>query len=86
MTGFVTAQRAAADRGISLTRIRQLLLQGRVEGAVKFGRQWLIPTPVLILPPVRDSAIDITVDSIQFPTAPPQEGFEQKPGRGTRIQ
>ena len=71
MTGFVTAQRAAAECGVSLSRIRQLLQQGRVEGARKFGRQWLVPTPVVVLPPIRDPGLDITVDSVEFLGAPP---------------
>lgn len=31
--------------------LRRLCLQGRVQGAYKIGYQWVIPTPVIILPP-----------------------------------
>ena len=86
MTGFVTAQRAAAECGVSLTRIRQLLLQGRVEGAKKFGRQWLVPTPVIILPPTRDTRLDITVDAVEFPGVPPGTEPAQRLGRGLRSE
>ena len=86
MTGFVTAQRAAAECGVSLTRIRQLLQQGRVEGARKFGRQWLVPTPVVVLPPTRDTALDITVDAVVFPGVPPSTEPGQKLGRMLRSE
>ena len=86
MTGFVTAQRAAAECGVSLTRIRQLLLQGRVEGAKKFGRQWLVPTPVVVLPPTRDTRLDVTVDAVEFPGAPPGTEPAQRLGRGLRSE
>ena len=83
MTGFVTAQRAAAECGVSLTRIRQLLLQGRVEGAKKFGRQWLVPTPVIVLPPTR---LDITVDAVEFPGVPPGTEPAQRLAKGLRSE
>ena len=51
MTEYVTAQQAAAERGVSRRRMHQLLQQGRVHGAVKFGRQWCVPLPVVVLPP-----------------------------------
>ena len=83
-TALVTVERAAAERGVSTGRIRQLLLQGRVEGAVKLGKQWVIPTPVVILPPVMDSAAAFTVDAIVLPQAPQDPAYQQKPGMGTR--
>ena len=51
MTGYVTAQGAAAEHGVSRRRMHQLLQQGRVPGAVKFGNQWCVPLPVIVLPP-----------------------------------
>ena len=48
---YGTTERAAEDRGVSPRRIRQLLRERRIEGAVKLGRQWIIPIPVVILPP-----------------------------------
>ena len=85
-TGFVTSHRAAAECGVSLTRIRQLLLQGRVQGAVKMGRQWMVPTPVVLLPPITNAAADITVDTIVFPRAPQDTGPGQRIGRGVRAE
>ena len=48
---YLTAKQAAEELGLSYVRIRQLLQQGRVHGAVKPQRDWLIPRPVKILPP-----------------------------------
>lgn len=84
-TALVTVERAAAERGVSTRRIRQLLLQGRVEGAVKLGKQWVIPTPVVILPPVMDSAAEFTVDAIILPQFPQDQASQQTPDRGTRL-
>ena len=46
----VTARRAAQELGVSATRLRQLLAQGRVKGAERIGRDWVIPLPVEIVP------------------------------------
>ena len=48
---YGTTEKAAEDRGVSPRRIRQLLRERRIQGAVKLGRQWIIPIPVVILPP-----------------------------------
>ena len=48
---YITAKQAAEEVGLSYVRIRQLLQQGRVQGAIKPQRDWLIPVPVEILPP-----------------------------------
>ena len=48
---YLTAKQAAEQSGLSYVRIRQLLQQGRVRGAIKPQRDWLIPHPVEILPP-----------------------------------
>ena len=50
---YLTAKEAAAKLGLSYPRIRQLLRQGRIEGAVKPQRDWLIPEPIKVLPPGR---------------------------------
>ena len=46
----VTAREAAARLGISDRRVRQLAREGRVRGAAKHGSEWLIPTPVELVP------------------------------------
>ena len=48
---YATAERAAEERGVSPRRMRQLLQQGRIQGAVRIGRQWCIPLPGVVLPP-----------------------------------
>ena len=53
---WVTVAEAAEQLGVSAGRIRQLLGQGRVHGARRSGRDWLIPTPVDIQPGVRGPA------------------------------
>ena len=51
LTPYITAKQAAEEVGLSYPRMRQLLQQGRVHGAIKPQRDWLIPRPVEILPP-----------------------------------
>ena len=36
--------------GVSERRVRKLARDGRVRGAVKAGAEWLIPTPVQVMP------------------------------------
>ena len=48
--------RAAAELGVSDGRVRQLAREGRVRGAVKAGHEWLIPTPVEVIPGARGPA------------------------------
>ena len=38
------------ELGVSERRVRQLARNGRVRGAAKFGQEWLIPTPVEVIP------------------------------------
>jgi len=43
--------RVAAERlGVSERRVRQLLAEGRFEGARLVGRDWIIPQPIAITP------------------------------------
>lgn len=46
----ITVREAAARLGISERRVRQLAREGRVRGAAKAGAEWLIPTPVEVVP------------------------------------
>ena len=46
----VTVKQAAARLGISDRRMRKLAKDGRVQGAVKIGQEWLMPTPVKVVP------------------------------------
>ena len=41
---YITIQDAAERWGISEQRIQVLCSEGRLKGAVKFGRQWAIPS------------------------------------------
>ena len=61
--GFVTAAEAAEELGISLSRIARLCQQGRIKGAQKFARVWLIPTPV---------------KRIRAPSGPPGRGVTEE--------
>ena len=47
---YITAQQAAKEVGLSYSRMRQLLNEGRIRGAFKTPMNWLIPSPVEILP------------------------------------
>lgn len=40
---YITIQEASQRWGITSRRIQVLCTEGRLEGAVKFGRQWAIP-------------------------------------------
>ncbi len=46
----VTAREAAIRLGVSERRMRKLVRDGRVRGATKAGAEWLIPTPVEVVP------------------------------------
>ena len=46
----VTVREAATRLGVSERRVRQLAREGRVRGAMKTGAEWLIPTPVEVIP------------------------------------
>ena len=46
----VTVREAAVRLGVSERRVRQLACEGRMRGATKAGAEWLIPTPVEVIP------------------------------------
>ena len=46
----VTAREAANRLGVSERRVRKLARDGRMRGAIKTGAEWLIPTPVEVIP------------------------------------
>ena len=46
----VTIKEAANRLGVSERRVRKLARDGRVRGATKVGSEWLIPTPVELIP------------------------------------
>ena len=52
----VTVRQAAIELGVSDRRVRQLAREGRVRGAAKAGSEWLIPTPVKVIPGRRGPA------------------------------
>jgi len=49
---MITVQQAAKGLRLSEERIRQLLQQGRIVGAQKFGHVWAIPDSPVIDPPL----------------------------------
>ena len=46
----VPVREAAVRLGVSERRVRKLARDGRVRGATKTGAEWLIPTPVEVIP------------------------------------
>jgi hypothetical protein len=50
---LISTQDAAAALGVSKQRLRELARQGRVLGATKVERDWVIPSPPVVLPPSR---------------------------------
>ena len=51
----VTVKEAAVRLGVSERRVRKLARDGWVCGAIKSGAEWLIPTPVEVIPGRRGS-------------------------------
>ena len=49
----LTADLAAKELGVSGARVRKLLSEGRIRGARKIGRDWVVPTPVQVVPATR---------------------------------
>lgn len=40
---YITVQQAAENWGVSLRRVQRYLKDGRIDGAARFGRAWMIP-------------------------------------------
>ena len=53
--GMLNGQQAAKRLGISKARVCLLCKNGRIEGAVKVGKEWAIPDPPVILPAAKSS-------------------------------
>lgn len=47
---MITVAQAATQLGVTPRRVRALLGQHRIVGAVKMGRDWLIPDRVQVTP------------------------------------
>lgn len=43
MDGYIQIKEAAKRWGIGKRRVNELCLNGRIEGAIKFGNTWAIP-------------------------------------------
>ena len=52
----VTVREAAVRLGVSDRRVRKLARDGRMRGAIKAGAEWLISTPVELIPGRRGPA------------------------------
>ena len=48
---MLTVPEFAAKVGLDVSRIRLLCSQGRIKGAAKVGRDWVIPDKAVIKPP-----------------------------------
>jgi hypothetical protein len=53
---MLTSQQYALKHGLTGSRIRQLCIAGKIDGAVKFGRDWAIPADALLPPDLRIGA------------------------------
>lgn len=51
MRDYLTSQQAAESLGLTRRRIRQLCESGQIAGAVKLGRDWMIPPKFKVFPP-----------------------------------
>ena len=52
MEGYMTIKQTAEEWGVTPRRIQVLCVEGRIEGATKFGRDWAIPTDAIKPAPV----------------------------------
>ena len=43
MVGYTRAEEAAKQWDISVRQVQRLCVNGRIEGAIKFGNTWAIP-------------------------------------------
>jgi hypothetical protein len=50
---LISLPTAASMLSVSERRLRVLCAAGRVQGATKIGRDWLIPSPVVVRPAER---------------------------------
>ena len=50
---LIGIEEAAAALGVSKQWLRRLARSGRVRGARKVGRDWVIPSPPMVLPSTR---------------------------------
>ena len=41
--GYMTAKDVSAKWGVTMRTVQTMCAEGRIEGAVKFGRDWAIP-------------------------------------------
>jgi Mg/Co/Ni transporter MgtE len=50
---LITVAEAAQELHLSVQRVRVLAQTGRLVGARKLGRDWLIPSPIVVNPPLQ---------------------------------
>ena len=50
MADYITSQQLADRLGVTRNRVLLLLSQGRITGAMKHGRDWLIPADATVIP------------------------------------
>lgn len=50
MATYKTVKDVAEELGVTPRRVRQLIEQGRIEGAVKVGRDWMIESRTQVAP------------------------------------
>lgn len=50
MNEYITPDEAAAELGVTANWIRQLCMNGRIPGAKKFNRSWMVPRGAKISP------------------------------------
>jgi len=54
---LLNSKEAAHELGVNTSRVVQLLLAGRIRGARKIGRDWIIPSPIKVKPGSRGPAM-----------------------------
>ncbi len=47
---LLNSKEASHELGVNTSRVVQLVLAGRITGARKIGRDWIIPSPIRVTP------------------------------------
>ena len=47
---MISVTQAAEYLGVSARRVRRLCVEGRIQGAEKCGRAWILPDSIIVLP------------------------------------
>jgi hypothetical protein len=82
----LTSSEAATRLGVTARRARALAASGRIEGAVKIGRDWIIPASARIAAGTRGPSLRATVGAIDVVVVPQGKAQTLKRARQRRFR